>query len=80
MAAIEVGRVCYLLRGRNAGRKAVIVEIDKGTTVTVFRDGKKEKCNIRHLFPTRTIVDVKKLKKETAKEKSEVKVEKKKAK
>jgi len=62
MPAIEPGRVCFLARGRNAGKKVVIAEIQKGSIATVFRNGKKSKCNIRHLFPTKETVDPKSLK------------------
>lgn len=71
MPAIEVGRVCYLQRGRNAGRKAVVIEIGKGSIATVLRNGKKESCNIRHLFPTMETVDVKKLREAKKQEKGE---------
>ena len=60
-AAIEVGRVCLKMRGREAGRKAVIVDIPKGMFALV--DGpniKRRKCNLRHLIPTNQKIEVKK--------------------
>ncbi len=58
MAAIEVGRVCYKTTGRNATKKVVILETGNGNTVTIIGKGlKKQKCNIRHLFPTREKID-----------------------
>ena len=62
MPAMEIGRVCFLSRGRDAGRKAVIVELGGKGTATVFVKGKEKKCNIRHLFPTKELADIKALK------------------
>ncbi|MCX6801756.1 MAG: 50S ribosomal protein L14e [Candidatus Diapherotrites archaeon] len=70
MPAIEVGRVCYLARGRNAGQKAVIVEAGNGIIVTVQTGGKRKKCNIRHLFPTKETGEAKALKETKAVEKA----------
>jgi len=69
MPAIERGRVCFLSRGRRTGKKAVISEIVSENTVTIIVDGKKKKCSIRHLFPTKEIVDVSKLEKKEPKKK-----------
>ncbi|MFH1234917.1 MAG: 50S ribosomal protein L14e [Candidatus Diapherotrites archaeon] len=82
MPAIEVGRVCYLARGRNAGQKAVIVEAGNGITVTVAIEGKRKKCNIRHLFPTKEMQETGALKEKKPVEKAapKAKQEKKRAK
>lgn len=57
---MDVGRVCYKTLGRNAGEKIVIVGSAKGNDVIVKGEGKLlQKCNIRHLFPTKETVKVK---------------------
>ncbi|MEM0359814.1 MAG: 50S ribosomal protein L14e [Candidatus Diapherotrites archaeon] len=76
MPAIEIGRVCYLERGRNAGTKAIIAEKPEGTIVTVLVGGKRKKCNIRHLFPTKEIVDIREIKEAKVEEKKAEKPEK----
>lgn len=60
MSAIEVGRVCVKIAGREAGEKCVIVEVidDKfvevvGTTI------KNRRCNIRHLEPVDQLIEIK---------------------
>ena len=54
MPAIEEGRVCIKTTGRNAGEKVVILKTDKTVFVEVASmNGVKQKCNIRHLFPTK---------------------------
>ncbi len=59
MAAIEVGRVCYKTTGRKAAKKVVIAGIGKGNIVEVVGNGiKRQKCNIRHLFPTEKKIEV----------------------
>ena len=62
MSGIETGAVCYKTRGKDAGKKAVVLEVD-GKTLTAMIDGvglKKKKCNMRHLFFTGEKIDVKK--------------------
>ncbi|RLG70187.1 MAG: 50S ribosomal protein L14e [Candidatus Iainarchaeum archaeon] len=58
MAAIEPGRVCYKTRGREAGKKVVVLELQNLYATVVGKGGKKEKCNIRHLFPLKEKIDV----------------------
>jgi len=62
MAGMETGRICLKTRGREAGKKAVIVSIDEKTGFAVIdgKDVKRRKCNLRHLFPTNKKVDIKK--------------------
>ena len=52
MAAIEVGTICMKARGREAGRKVVVVGFDKNLAIIDGPKVKKRKCNIMHLFPT----------------------------
>ena len=60
MAAIEVGRVCFLTRGRNAGKKVVIAEVHKDFVIIEGEEIKRKKCNILHLFPTAEKGEIKK--------------------
>jgi large subunit ribosomal protein L14e len=52
MTAIEVGRVCIKTKGREAGKKAVVVDMEKGFAVIDGEGIRRRKCNPRHLFPT----------------------------
>lgn len=58
MSAIEPGRVCYKTRGREAGKKVVVLELQDIYATIVGKNGKKERCNIRHLFPLSKKVDI----------------------
>ncbi|MBU0662443.1 MAG: 50S ribosomal protein L14e [Candidatus Diapherotrites archaeon] len=58
MAAIEVGRICVKTRGREAGKKAVIVEMGKEFAIIDGPKVRRRKCNIRHLFPTGETVKI----------------------
>lgn len=56
MAAIEIGRVCVKLRGREAGRKCVIVDIIDENFVLVtgpktLTGVKRRRANIDHIEP-----------------------------
>ncbi|MCD6478399.1 MAG: 50S ribosomal protein L14e [Candidatus Diapherotrites archaeon] len=59
MAAIEPGRICYKTAGRDAGKRVVVVEVEGVFATVVGKDGKKKKCNIRHLFPTKERIEIK---------------------
>lgn len=62
MAGIEIGTVCIKTRGREAGKKVVVVDFDKKAQFVVI-DGpeiKKRKCNLRHLFPTSKKIGIEK--------------------
>lgn len=62
MAGLEAGMVCVKLRGREAGKKAVVLEFDskKGLAVIAGKGVKKKTCNPKHLLPTGRVVKVKK--------------------
>jgi len=65
MPAIEVGRVCVKLTGREAGRKCVVVDvIDKNFVLVTgpFKVSgvKRRRVNVNHVEPTEVKVDVKK--------------------
>jgi len=60
MPAIEVGRVCVKIAGREAGEKCVIVEvIDDKFVEVVGTSIKNRRCNIKHLEPVDQTIEVK---------------------
>ena len=62
MAGIEIGTICVKTKGREAGRKAAIVDFD-GKSKFALIDGpkvKRRKCNLSHLFPTGKKISIKK--------------------
>ncbi|MEM0084439.1 MAG: 50S ribosomal protein L14e [Candidatus Methanomethylicia archaeon] len=64
MPAIEVGRICVKTRGREAGKKCVIVDImdDKFVLVTgpkSLNGVKRRRSNIKHLEPTEIKIEIK---------------------
>lgn len=65
MPAIEVGRICVKTRGREVGRKCIIVDIidDNYVLVTGPKDVnkvKRRRVNILHLEPTDKKIDINK--------------------
>lgn len=59
MAAIEVGRVCLKVAGREAGEKCVIINIiDEKFVEVVGPSVKNRRCNIAHLEPTEKTIEV----------------------
>ena len=57
---IEVGRLCIKLAGREAGKKAVIVDILDDNFVLIDGNVKRRKCNINHLELLSEKMDIKK--------------------
>lgn len=57
---IEIGRLCIKLAGREAGKKAVIVDILDGNFVLIDGNVKRRKCNINHLELLSEKMDIKK--------------------
>jgi len=56
MPAIEVGRICVKIAGREAGRKCVIVDIIDENYVLItgpkqLTGVKRRRCNINHIEP-----------------------------
>ncbi len=50
--AIKAGSVCMKTTGREAGRRAVVVEVkDNNFVVIEGPEIRKRKCNVRHLMP-----------------------------
>lgn len=52
MTIIEPGRVCIKTKGRTAGKKVVVVGVEKEFAEIIGARMKKKKCNVRHLFVT----------------------------
>jgi len=64
LPAIEVGRICVKIAGREAGRKCVIVDIvDKNFVLVTgprkVSGVKRRRVNANHLEPTSTKIDLK---------------------
>jgi large subunit ribosomal protein L14e len=59
MPAIEVGRICVKLAGREAGEKCVIIEvIDDKFVEVVGTSVKNRRCNVKHLEPLDETIEV----------------------
>ena len=64
MPAIEVGRVCVKVAGRETGRKCVIVDVMDKSFVLVtgpkkVTGVKRRRVNINHVAPTENTVQIK---------------------
>ncbi len=64
MPAIEVGRICVKLSGREAGRKCVIVDIVDKSFVLVtgpkaVTDVRRRRTNVNHIEPLQDKIDIK---------------------
>jgi len=65
MAAIEIGRICKKLTGREAGRYCTIINIPDESYVEItgpkdLTGVKRRRCNILHIEPTEDVLDIKK--------------------
>ncbi len=60
MPAIEVGRICMKISGREAGEKCVIVDIIDDKFVEIVGSAvKNRRCNIKHLEPLEQTMEIK---------------------
>jgi len=64
MPAIEVGRVCVKMAGRETGKKCVIVDVMDKSFVLVtgpkkVTGVKRRRVNINHVAPTETALQIK---------------------
>jgi large subunit ribosomal protein L14e len=64
MPAIEVGRVCVKVAGRESGRKCVIVDVMDKSFVLVtgprkVTGVKRRRANINHIAPTEDTIQIK---------------------
>ena len=57
---IEVGRLCVKTAGRDAGKKAVIVEVLNDNRVLIDGETRRRACNVMHLVPLEQKADIKK--------------------
>ena len=64
MPAIEVGRICVKVLGREAGRKCVIVDLMDKSFVLItgpkkLTDVKRRRVNANHIEPLQDKIDIK---------------------
>jgi len=64
MTAIQIGRIVVKTNGREAGKKAVIVDLINPNYVLItgpktITSVRRRKCNIGHLEPTDKVVSIK---------------------
>lgn len=58
MTLFDVGRLCLKIAGRDAGRKAVVVEAVDDAYVLIDGDVRRKKVNIKHLEPLEPILRI----------------------
>ncbi len=63
MPAIEIGRICVKIAGREAGRKCVIVDIIDDNFVLItgpksLTGIKRRRVNIKHIEPLDKVIDI----------------------
>ena len=51
MAVMETGSVCIKKAGREAGKKVLVLSIEKDFALIDGPHVKRRKCNVIHLFP-----------------------------
>ncbi len=57
---MKIGQICIKTKGREAGRKAIVLsEVKEGRVLIDGPKVKRKECNVLHLFPTGQIVDIK---------------------
>ena len=57
---IEVGRLCFKIAGREAGKLAVIIDVIDNNYVLIDGLVRRKKCNVSHLVPLGTVLKIKK--------------------
>ena len=57
---IEIGRVVVKIAGRDAGKKAVIVDILNDKYVLIDGETRRRKCNVLHIEPLNQVVKIEK--------------------
>ncbi|MBU0757235.1 MAG: 50S ribosomal protein L14e [Nanoarchaeota archaeon] len=56
----EIGRVLIKIAGRDARKKAVIVEMLEDNYVLIDGETRRKKCNIKHVEPLDKVINIKK--------------------
>ena len=56
----EIGRLCVKTAGRDAGRKAVIINIISDKFVMIDGETRRRKCNIAHIEALDNVIKIKK--------------------
>jgi len=56
---MEVGQVCLKIAGRDAGKKCVVLNVEKNFAL-IDGETRRRKVNLLHIFPTNEIVKIKK--------------------
>jgi large subunit ribosomal protein L14e len=57
---IKIGRMVMKIAGRDAGKKAVIIDVLDNKSVMIDGETRRRKCNILHLEPLKDVIKVKK--------------------
>jgi len=57
---LDIGRVCIKLKGREAGRYCVVIDVIDNNFVLVDGDIRRRRVNIKHLEPTDKVLNINK--------------------
>ena len=57
---ITIGRVYIKTKGKETGKKCVIVDVLDNNLVLIDGDVKRRKCNLSHLEPTQNVLNIEK--------------------
>lgn len=55
----KIGRVVVKIAGRDAGKKACIIDVINENYVLIDGETRRRKCNIKHLEPLNIVVKIK---------------------
>ncbi|MBD3206698.1 50S ribosomal protein L14e [Candidatus Bathyarchaeota archaeon] len=59
MSAMDIGRVCIKIQGREAGKRCVIVDvIDRNFVLVIGPEIRRRRCNMEHLRPLDEKIDI----------------------
>ncbi len=56
----EIGTICIKLAGRDAGKKCVVVDVIDDVYVLIDGQTRRRKCNVAHLEPLKSKLNIKK--------------------
>lgn len=57
---IEIGRIVVKIAGRDAGKRAVIIDVTDNNYILLDGETRRRKCNILHVEPLEQKIDIKK--------------------